>query len=141
MTSLTDIYKFISDLCGVKISQLKPDTDLFADLGIDGDDFFELEAEFEKKFSVDMSSYLWYFHHGEEASPSIARLLFKSSYPKVKRICVTPELLLESANAHHWILNYPEHKLTSQRLGFQFKQIFFSAICIIAFVFLGWKWL
>lgn len=141
MASLPDIYNFVSEISGVKLERLTPTSDLFADLGIDGDDFFELEAEFEKRFSVDMSAYRWYFHHGEEGGPSIGRLVFRPPYRRVRRIPITPELLLASANSHRWPLVYPTHDLSSRRLDLLFDQAFFGAIAFAGLIFLAWRWL
>jgi hypothetical protein len=114
MTTLDDIYNFLSEEVGIAGEQIRPDTDLYADLRVDGDDFFGLAETFESRFSVDMSSYRWYFHHGEEGwSPG--GLFFKAPQDRVERIPVTPRLLLESANSGRWLLEYPEHHIPPKR--------------------------
>jgi len=140
MVSLNDIYNLIAEFSGVKTGKLTPDTDLYKDIGIEGDDFFELESEFEKRFSVDMSTYRWYFHHGEEVSFSIGGLFFKPPYSRVKRIPITPELLRQSANAHSWLLTYPEHQLPPRRVDLLINQLFFGSIGVVGFVLILWKW-
>ncbi len=141
MASLGDIYNFIAESSGVKADKLTPDTDLYKDIGIDGDDFFELEAEFGKRFSVDMANYRWYFHHGEEGGFNIGGLLFKPPYSRVMRIPVTPELLLQSANAHSWLLTYPEHELPPRRFDLLFNLFFLGSIGIAGIVLFFWRWL
>ena len=141
MTSLPNIYSFVSEISGVRLEKMTPNSDLFADLGIDGDDFFELEAEFEKRFSVDMSAYRWYFHHGEEGGPNIGGLFFSPPYRRVKRIPITPELLLASANAHRWPLEYPAHDLPSCRLDLFLNQGIFGAVAVAGLLLLAWSWL
>jgi len=48
MKNIEEIYAFLEKHQGVKRSEISPDSDLESDLGIEGDDFFELEEEFEK---------------------------------------------------------------------------------------------
>ncbi len=140
MVSLNDIYNFIAENCGVNADELAPDMDLSRDMGIEGDDFFELEAEFEKRFSVDMSTYRWYFHHGEEGSFNIGGLFFKPPYSRVKRIPITPELLRQSANAHSWQLTYPEHQLPPRRFDLIINLWFLGTIGVVGFALILWKW-
>ncbi len=139
MASLNEIYNFIAERSGVSAEELAPDMDLSRDAGIEGDDFFELEAEFEKRFSVDMSAYRWYFHHGEEGGFSIGALFFKPPYSRVKHIPITPELLLRSANAHSWQLTYPPHQLPRRRFDLLFNQLFLGSIGVIGLGLLLWK--
>lgn len=139
MATLKDIYDFIADVSGVKVDKLKPDSDLNVDLGIEGDDFFELEAEFERVFSIDMSKYRWYFHHGEEGGLSIGRLFFKPPYSRVERMPITPELLLISVNLRRWPITYPEHHIPTQRLDIVFDKIFFGIMAVVGLIFFLWK--
>jgi len=114
MHSYDDVYSFLARELGVDPTRLTPDTGLFDDLGVDGDDFFELEQAFARHFNVDMSSYRWYFHHGEEGL-NVGGLLSSAPYCRVEQIPVTPRLLLESANAGRWMLEYPSHELPTRR--------------------------
>lgn len=139
MASLSEIYSFLSEVSGIRIDRFKPDADLFDDLGIDGDDFFALEDEFARRFAVDMSTYRWYFHHGEEGGPSIGRFLFKPPYARVKRLPITPELLLASANAGRWRISYPEHHLPSHRIDFIIDRFILGAAGVASVFFVGWK--
>jgi acyl carrier protein len=108
MYDYAELYSFLAQQLRVDAATLGPDDDLVGDLGVDGDDFFELEQAFEQRFSVDMSAYRWYFHHHDEGWLSTpAGLFFRR--PK-DRIAVTPRMLLESANAGRWIVEYPPHK-------------------------------
>lgn len=105
MVSITEIYEFISEAAGVEIYRLNENTDIFEDLGVDGDDFFELMEDFAEKYGVDLSDYLWYFHHGTEGF-SFVGAMFRV-YPQ--RIAVTPRILLECANTKKWPIQYPKH--------------------------------
>ncbi len=130
---LPEIYTFIADVSGVDIEKLQPDSDLCGDLGIDGDDFFELAEAFAKIFSVDMSTYRWYFHHGEEGGPSIGRLLCKPPDARVRRIPVTPEILQASANAGCWQIAYPEHQLPSRRGDLMIDRLVLGLLAVAGF--------
>jgi hypothetical protein len=60
-----------------------------------------------------MSGYRWYFHHDAEGTDP-ADLFFRQ--PSYDRIAVTPRLLLESATAGRWLVEYPPHR--APRRGF-----------------------
>lgn len=68
------------------------DTDVFGQLGIEGDDAFEFIEAFANRFSVDMSGYRWYFHHAEEGM-NTGSLFFRSPDQWVERIAITPTIL------------------------------------------------
>lgn len=128
---IEDIYSFLIEFQGIKRDELSPTVDLCNDLGIEGDDFFELEEEFEERFAVDMSSYRWYFHHGEEGW-SIGALFSQSPYQQVKHIPVTPEILLEAAKTSIWPINYPQHKIRSRAIEIGIN--YFVLLLLVALV-------
>ena len=114
MIELDDIYNLIKPKVGRKA--LRPDIDIFDELGIVGDDFHELIEDYYKRFNVDMSNYLWYFHTDEEGSlHSIGSWIIKPPNRRVKRIPITPSILLEFANKGTWNIEYPSHKLPKYR--------------------------
>ena len=115
MPELHEIYAFLSKASGISQAKLSPSADLECDLGITGDDFFELAEQFSNEFHVDMSTYRWYFHHGEEVTFNPGALFFKSPNRQVQHIPVTPELLLEAADSGRWPVVYPKHRLTERR--------------------------
>jgi len=43
------------------------ESDIFHDFGLTGDDCGEFLYAYQKTFNVDMTNYLWYFHHDEES--------------------------------------------------------------------------
>ncbi len=97
------------------------------DLGVDGDDFFELEDAFKQRFNVDMSGYCWYFHHRDEGflfAPE--RLFFRPPY---NRIAVTPRMLLGVANAGRWSLDYPAHDGPPRR--FDILAVIAILVCVV----------
>jgi Protein of unknown function (DUF1493) len=115
MTDLADIYAFVQRTSGMRNTELTPALDLERDLGITGDDFFELAQAFAKEFHVDMASYRWYFHHAEEVTFNPGALVFKPPYRRVDHIPVTPALLLHAANVRNWPVVYPKHSLPARR--------------------------
>jgi hypothetical protein len=105
-----DIQPFVEKhACG----KVEPDSDLFG-LGINGDDFHNMMDEFADRFHVNMDGYLWYFHTNEEGQ-NIGGLLFPSPNKRVKRIPVTPLMLVEAANIGMWSCVYPKHSLPTKR--------------------------
>ena len=113
---------------------MKENDDICKDLGCGGDDFQELIEEYARKFKVDRSAYLWYLHAGEEGRwNSIGSLFFKPPYKKVEHIPVTPQLLLEFANAGKWGMNYPEHRLSKRRYDMLMNQLVVGLLIIYHF--------
>lgn len=106
------------------------DTDIFNDCGVSGDDSHELIEKYHKKYTVDMSNYLWYFHCDEEGTGSIGGLFFKAPYKRVNRILITPKMLTEFANSKKWKIDYPEHNLPKYRYDLLINQILFLFILI-----------
>jgi len=130
MIKIEDIYDLIEKEQGIHKSDIKPNSDLCEDLGIDGDDFFDFEVLFSKKFSVDMTGYLWYFHHGEEGM-NIGSLFAQAPYQRVQHIPVTPEILLQAAQTKHWPISYPEHELPDKRYDILINQIIVFTITLL----------
>jgi len=126
----SDIEKFITEKTFE--TEIKPDTDIFNELGCTGDDFHELIEAYQKKFFVDMTGYLWYFHADEEGgSFSIGSIFSKPPYERVKRIPITPQMLTDFANIGKWEIKYPEHKLPRYRYDIWMGQL----LCLIFLFF------
>lgn len=106
MYELGQIYDLISTECGCEVWELNPQVDIFAELGVAGDDFHDLIDAYARQFEVCMDNYLWYFHTDEEAL-SFTSSIFGRPYQKVNRIAVTPQMLLQFANSKCWQLDYP----------------------------------
>lgn len=105
--SIENIYKLIHGETGMVT--LRPDIDIYQQ-GVVGDDFHELIEKYQKEFEVDMDSYLWYFHSDEEGINFPGAIFSKLPYDRVKRIPVTPQLLLKFDNSGVWELKYPDHE-------------------------------
>lgn len=90
--------------------------DLFANLGLDGDDAEEVLEAFSKEFGVDMHGYLWYFHRLDEP-PIYRRVLpYDAQENLLPFIPVSLEMLVSSANTKRWQVTYPTHTTrTSKR--------------------------
>jgi hypothetical protein len=133
MVELAEIVAFIKDQTGC--DKVAENSDITEDLGVYGDDFDELIVNFSKKFNVDISSCLWYFHCCEEGN-SIGGAFFKSPDKRVKHIPVTPLMLFEFAQKGKWDIQYPDHKLPKRRYD-----ILINQVLIVGFViFLIYKW-
>ena len=127
-----DIKSFLEENVGCDEDEIIESCDIVKDLGCYGDDFDELMAAYSKKFHVDMTSYLWYFHTKEEGN-SFGGMLFKAPNERVKRIPVTPTVLVDSANNGKWIISYPEHTLPKKRFDLTINLILviaFFSFCI-----------
>lgn len=141
MPTQEEIYQLICVQSGVKIDRLAPGVDLFKELGIDGDDFFELMERYAQEFSVDMSTYRWYFHHGEEGGPSLGRFLFSTPDRRVERIAVTPAILMLGAEERQWPLTYPIHHQPPIRWDMVTDRVLLYLLGGIAALVLLHKWL
>lgn len=96
--------------------------DVFGSLGIDGDDAFEFIESFGEKFLVNLDGYRWYFHHGEEGW-GLGGVFFPPPNTRVDNIPITVDMLLESAKAGRWKLNYPPHVLPARRWDLHINQL------------------
>ena len=110
MYHLAEILKFVEEQTGCSEDHVHKNSDIVKDLGCYGDDFDDLLAKFSKNYSVDISSYRWYFHTSEEGN-SIGGSFFRPPNERVEHIPVTPGMLLEFANSGKWDIEYPDHKL------------------------------
>jgi Protein of unknown function (DUF1493) len=111
--TVQDIIVFLEEQLSVE--GINADTDIYEELEVGGDDFFEMIAEYSKKFEVNVTEYLWYFHSDEEGIFSLGSMFFAPPYKRVQRIAVTPQMLTEFANNKSWTLNYPNHSIPRRR--------------------------
>ena len=135
MTTLDQIIQFVKN--EIRVEEVLENSDIENDLGCTGDDFSELIEKYGECYQVDMSSYLWYFHHFEEGF-NFPGIFFKSPNAYVSRIPVTPKLLLEFAKIGKWDLAYPQHTLPKRRYDIVANQVF-SVILIVVAVYLCLK--
>lgn len=128
-----EITALIADKVGVKPESLQPDADIEKDLGCTGDDFFELMESYSKRFSVDMSDFLWYFHTSEEGN-NLGASFFRSPDQRVRRIPVTIDLLVNAALDHKWSVLYPQHRIPRQRWDLRINMVFGLVVIIWAMI-------
>lgn len=140
MYSIDNIISFIREETATHDEIINTETDIFNDLGVAGDDCSELIEAYSKKFTVDLSNYLWYFHHEEEGSwNSIGGIFFKPPNLRVKRIPITPLTLLQFANTGKWNLDYPEHKIPQKRYDiFVNGVLLFLVLGYLLYLFIKW---
>ena len=110
--SIENILEFVSEYSGEK--GLNKNSDIEGELRVHGDDWHEMIEKFGKKYQVDMTTYLWYFHSSEEGF-NIGNLFFLAPYDRVERIPVTPQDLFRIATNQIWDFEYPEHELPKRR--------------------------
>jgi hypothetical protein len=139
MVTVDEIMKFVwerhTQYTGARA--IKPDSDIEDDLACTGDDFAELIEDFADTYSVDISTYLWYFHADEEVFINLGRWLFPNPYDRVEKIPVTPALLAEFANKGKWDIQYPEHRFPGKRWDifltpFMFTTLVFLPVLVFA---------
>ena len=126
---VNDIIVFLEEQLGVE--KINPESDIYNDLEVGGDDFFEMMAEYSKKYDVNLSEYLWYFHSDEEGIFSLGALFFAPPYKRVKRIAVTPLMLTEFANSKKWGITYPKHSINSRRIDLLINRIAGGTIILV----------
>ncbi len=114
MVAIADIYQFIQAELEIPAKELSETTDLYGTFKINGDRCENFIQAFAQKFKVDLTDYLWYFHHGE-GGLNIGKWFFKPPYERVDRIPITPALLLRSATKKRWKINYPDHNVVLKR--------------------------
>lgn len=110
-----DIATLVAEQLGVRPSRLTPETTLQGDLGAWGDDVDEIIEILAERFGTDVSSYLWYFHTREEGFSLLGRWIFSPPDKRVQQIPISLQLLLDSARAGRWLVEYPEHRLPEHR--------------------------
>jgi hypothetical protein len=129
---IEEIIEFVKEETASK--NVLENSDIDRDLGCTGDDFSELMEKYAEKYKVDMSSYLWYFHHHEEGN-SFGSNLFRAPNEMVEHIAVTPKLLHDFAQKGKWDVDYPEHTLPKRRYDLIVNQVFFLIVLGILIYF------
>ncbi len=132
---IEEIYNFLEKSQGVSKGKLTPEADLCYDLGIDGDDFFELMEDFSSRYNVSMNNYCWYFHHNEEGL-NFGALFSPAPYQQVNRIPITPEILLLAVTNKIWPIIYPEHKISSRRTESLINKIFITILLGLTVIYI-----
>jgi len=132
----TEIINFLAELSGN--DKIKPESDIFLDIRMVGDDFHEMIEKYARQFSVDMKNYRWYFHCDEEGS-GIGGFFFTPPYRRVKRIPVTPAMLTEFANSGKWEIDYPPYQLPKRRYDLWINRLIIGMLlAVIIWIVIRW---
>jgi acyl carrier protein len=110
------VMQMIADQTARRLSRLRPETDLFQDLGVDGDDALELLVRLRDEFAINMDDVQFKRHFSSEPhlfSPwlSLSLLLPRRwRWPlwRQERIPVTVADLIEAARTQTWPIGYDE---------------------------------
>ncbi len=103
----SEIKKIIVKLHSVQPAKISSDTDLFKDLGIDGDDAVEIFEVISETFEVDFTGIEWEYYFGPEAGFNPLELLSLSWWKWHRnRIPVTIHDLAKAVIEKRWILRY-----------------------------------
>jgi hypothetical protein len=131
-----EVLQFIEQKTGVRAN---PDSDLF-ELGIAGDDFHELIEAYAQQFGVSIEPYLWYFHADEEGI-NFGALFFRPPYCRVKRIPITPLMLVDFAQKGTWDVQYPPHTIPKTRIDLLISTCFVALMALFVCTILIFKYL
>jgi len=133
-----EIIEFIKELSGNR--NVLPDSDIFGEIGLTGDDFHEMIDKFSKKYSVNMDEYLWYFHADEEGQ-NFGSIFFKPPYKSVTRIPITPQILSRIASLGKWDIKYPVHDLPKKRNDLIFNRELVTIFIVALIIWIIIKWI
>lgn len=112
---------------------LTESTTLQSDIGVAGVDMDHLLAAYSKRFGVDLSSYIWYFHTCEEFW-NIGGLFFPPPNMRVKEIPITLAMLHHFAVLGRWAVEYPPHEPPRHRPDIWFNLVLVLTIAAIVII-------
>ena len=99
----------IADQTRCPLAQLSPQTDLFRDLGVDGDDARDLLLRLGEEFEIDLEKVRFGRHFGPEAGFNpLAMVLPRWWRWQRERVPVTIADLIEAARTRSWPIRYRE---------------------------------
>ena len=131
----SDLIEFLR-LFSESPESLSDDADLFALIGLEGDDASDFIDRFSGRFGVDANGYRWYFHHAEEGW-NFGGLFFAPPDQRVERLPITPGILVEAIEAKQWALQYPLHDLPRVRWDTRVNQ---SLVLLPLALLALWLW-
>lgn len=100
------VKRFIAEQTCTRIEKLSLKTELLEDLGVDGDDAFELLQRFSEEFKVDLSTFQFDQYFGSEGGADLFVLLASIIFGKNNNLkSVTIEDLVSAALAKRWLKN------------------------------------
>lgn len=134
MATFEEVEAFVRETAAIS-KPLAPSDRLEEDLGITGDDYFELIEEFSKRFEVNIDAFIWYFHCHEEAFNPGA-LFFPPPSRQVERIAITVHDLFRFASVGRWAIDYPPHRLAKRRYDIYITWVLYGSIPVIPLLML-----
>ena len=111
---LTDrVFALVGMQTAARREKLSLETDLFGDLGVDGDDAHELLSIVADEFGVNMDTLKFERHFGPESWFNPFALLFPSWWRwHRERVPIRIRDLVEAARAGKWTIRYPTERAT-----------------------------
>jgi hypothetical protein len=70
-STFSDVAAFVAEERGAPLQRIAPETTLFGDLGMDGDDAVEFFTEFFRRFEVESGNFQISRHFGSEGWPLV----------------------------------------------------------------------
>ncbi len=106
----TEVFAMVSHFTGVRSQELTPETTLFHDLGIDGDDAVDFFEEFGKAFHVNLTDFKIARYFGSEGGDPVSAIAtwlqgwWTGNYHSAAGVApITLRDLVEAARAGRWI--------------------------------------
>jgi len=103
------VKELLVESVGVSEHEVSPEATLFGDLGIDGDDAYDLFVDFAERFAVDMTGFVLSRHFGPEAGGNpvtalyiMARTLLYGPHRAAGVVPVKVADLVEAAERGKW---------------------------------------
>ena len=105
------VFMMVATQTGHRRAELSLQTNVFRDLGVDGDDAEDLLIGFSKEFDVDLKRLQFSRHFGPEAPFNPIALLMPRWWRwQRERIPVRMQDLVDAAASREWTIRYPEEQ-------------------------------
>jgi hypothetical protein len=107
------VQKFVAENAGTTVNRLEFSTTLRGDIGLEGDDAFEMMTAFAQQFNVDMRTYVHDKHFGPEGCGCFPLTLVlywlrSEALPRTpwlgEEVPITVGNLVEAARAGKWVM-------------------------------------
>ena len=135
MATEADVVAFFAGWTGCPADNIDPG-DLLGSTGWDGDDAFELIEGFGEAFGVDLSGYVWEFHHNDEGTLLSPHPFIRSPHQRVQRIPLTAAMLAGFTKSGEWHLDYPAYR-PRPRYDIWFSPVHIVVALMVALLLLG----
>jgi hypothetical protein len=130
MPTFDEVAAFVRQQTGFR-ARLTDATALQSDVGVYGDDMTDFLAACARRFGVDLSGYLWYFHTGGEGF-NLGGVFFPPPNARVREIPITVGMLQDFAQRGRWAVEYPQHEPPGYRWDIRFNQLLtLGFLCVV----------